>query len=196
MWFIQGAAPWRAAPLMSDTDQFESFVREHQDKVFATALRILGNEAEARDVAQETFLRAWRHWPEISASPNAAGWLKTVARNQSINLLQRHRARWRNFTDLAPDEPDGPSFESTLSIPETQPGHVLNGERRAALEHGIAQLPPDQRAALVLYHFEDMDYAEIARALGASLGKVKTDIHRARRALYQRLQPLRDDLGC
>lgn len=180
---------------MSDTDPFESFVREHQDKVFATALRILGNEAEARDVAQETFLRAWRHWAEIGASPAAGAWAKTVARNQSINLLQRHRARWTSFTDLAPDDPDDPSFESTLSVPASQGTDLLNVEQRAALERAMVQLPPDQRAALVLYHFEDMDYAEIARELRVSLGKVKTDIHRARRTLFRLLQPLRDELG-
>lgn len=181
---------------MSDTDQFESFVREHQDKVFATAWRILGTEPEARDVAQEAFLRAWHHWASLSGSSSAAGWIKTVARNLSINVLQRHRARWHNFTDLAPDDPEGPSFESTLSIPGTQVEGLLGAEQRAALDAAIAQLPKDQRAALVLYHFEDMDYAEIARALGASLGKVKTDIHRARRALFRQLQPLRGELGC
>ena len=181
---------------MSDTDQFESFLREHQDKVFATALRILGNEAEARDVAQETFVRAWHHWADVSRGGSGAGWVKTVARNLSINILQRHRARWSTFTDLAPDDPDQASFESTLSVPETQMEQALSREQRAVLEQAIAQLPPDQRAALVLYHFEDLDYAEIARELGASLGKVKTDIHRARRALSKRLQPLREDMGC
>ncbi len=181
---------------MSDTEQFESFLREHQDKVFATALRILGNEAEARDVAQDAFLRAWRHWGDVSRAGSGGAWVKTVGRNLAINILQRHRARWSTFTDLAPDDPDGPSFESTLSVPGTQMEQVLGLEQRVVLEAAIAQLPPDQRAALVLYHFEDLDYAEIARELGASLGKVKTDIHRARRALCKRLQPLREDMGC
>ena len=181
---------------MSDTDQFESFVREHQDKVYATAWRILGNEADARDVAQEAFVRAWHHWADVSRGGPGGAWVKTVARNLAINILQRHRARWSNFTDLAPDDPDGPSFESTLSVAETQLDRVLNVEQREVLGQAIAQLPPDQRAALVLYHYEDMDYAEIAAQMGASLGKVKTDIHRARRALFKRLQPLREDMGC
>ncbi len=181
---------------MSDTDHFESFVREHQDKVYATALRILGNETEARDVAQETFVRAWHHWDDVSSSTSAAGWLKTVARNQCINLLQRHRARWSNFTDLSPDDPSEPGFEGTLSVPEAQSAQLLTQEQRVILGEAVATLPPDQRVALVLYHFEDMDYGEIAREMCVSLGKVKTDIHRARRALYKRLQPLRDDLGC
>lgn len=181
---------------MSHPRDFESFVLEHQDKVFATALRILGNETEARDVAQETFVRAWHHWDDVATSAAAAGWLKTVARNQCINLLQRHRARWSTFTDLSPDDPDAPGFESTLAVPEAQSGAMLTQEQRVILERAVATLPPDQRAALVLYHFEDMDYVDIARALRVSLGKVKTDIHRARRALHKTLQPLREDLGC
>ena len=59
----------------------------------------------------------------------------------------------------------------------------------------MTKLPTDQRVALVLYHFEDLDYVDIANRLGVSLGKVKTDIHRARLALYKRLQPRRDELG-
>lgn len=191
-----GLAPHATAPPMSDTDQFESFLLEHQDKVFATALRILGNEADARDVAQEAFLRAWRHWGDVSRAGSGGAWVKTVARNLAINILQRHRARWNSFTDLAPEDPDGPSFESMLSVPGTQLEQVLNAEQRVLLERVVAQLPPDQRAALVLYHFEDMDYAQIAQELGVSLGKVKTDIHRARRALFRTLQPFRKDMGC
>jgi RNA polymerase sigma-70 factor (ECF subfamily) len=59
----------------------------------------------------------------------------------------------------------------------------------------MQKLPEDQRVALVLYHFEDLDYIEIAARLGVSLGKVKTDIHRARLALYKKLQPRREELG-
>ena len=59
----------------------------------------------------------------------------------------------------------------------------------------IPKLPKDQRVALVLYHFEDMDYADIAKRLGVSLGKVKTDIFRAREALRKKLQPTRESVG-
>ncbi len=66
---------------MSDPAQFEAFVLAYQDMVFSTATRLLGNDAEAQDVAQEAFLRAWNHFADLSGSATAGGWLKTVTRN-------------------------------------------------------------------------------------------------------------------
>ena len=182
---------------MSDPAQFETFLVAYQDMVYSTAYRLLSQEAEARDVSQEVFLRAWQHWDQLSGSPTAGGWLKTVTRNLCINHLQRYRARWKFFSDLksadAPD--DEPGLEATFATPETLDSDLLHADQRGVLEEAMTKLPTDQRGALVLYHFEDLDYVDIANRLGVSLGKVKTDIHRARLALYKRLQPRRDELG-
>ena len=75
--------------------------------VFATAVRLLGSPAEAEDVAQTVFLRAFQRFGEIGSSPAAAGWLKTVTRNACLNHLSRYRARWRLFSELGrPDAED------------------------------------------------------------------------------------------
>ena len=66
---------------MTESGQFEAFVRRYQDMVFATAVRLLGNPAEAEDIAQTVFLRAFQRFDDIGASPSAAAWLKTVTRN-------------------------------------------------------------------------------------------------------------------
>lgn len=182
---------------MSDPAQFEAFLTAYQDMVYATAFRLLGQEAEARDIAQEVFVRAWEHWDSLAGSPTAGGWLKTVTRNLCINHLQRYRARWKFFSDLkSPDASDDePGLEATFAAPETLESDLLTTDQRAILVDAMEKLPPDQRTALALYHFEDLDYLEIAERLGVSLGKVKTDIHRARLALYKKLQPHRDALG-
>jgi len=182
---------------MSDPAQFEQFLINYQDMVYATAYRLLGQEAEARDVSQEVFLRAWEHWAQLSQSPTVGGWLKTVTRNLCINHLQRYRARWKFFTDLksadAPD--DEPGLEATFAAPETLDADLVTADQRNVLAEALERLPEDQRIALVLYHYEDLDYTEIAERLQVSLGKVKTDIHRARLALFKRLQPRREELG-
>jgi RNA polymerase sigma-70 factor (ECF subfamily) len=176
---------------MSDPLQFEAFMRNYQDMVFTTAWRLVGREADAEDIAQEVFLKAYEHFDEIAASPTAGGWLKTVARNLSINHLNRYRARWRFFSDFEADEgeDDGRDFVANLAAENVEAGAGLDqDDQRAILERALQKLPAAQRVPIVLYHFENLAYEEIAARLEVSLGKVKTDIHRGREALRKRLQ--------
>jgi len=180
---------------MSDPVQFEAFVRAYQDMVFSTAVRLLGNDAEAQDIAQEAFFRAWNHFADLSGSQTAGGWLKTVTRNLCLNHLQRHRARWKVFSELAREDDDGTERELEIVAPDTLQDTLLTADQRELVERALSRLPEDQRVALILYHFEDLDYAEIATQLQVSLGKVKTDIFRARETLRKRLQPARESVG-
>jgi RNA polymerase sigma-70 factor (ECF subfamily) len=166
---------------MTDADEFEAFVREYQDMVFATAVRLLANPAEAEDIAQTVFLRAFERFAAIANSPTAAGWLKTVTTNLCLNHLARYRARWQFFSEL--DRPgDREAYETTLPAPSTA-DTVEQASRHERLERAVQALPDHQRVPLVLFHFEDMTYKEIAATLGVSIAKVKTDIHRGREVL-------------
>ena len=174
---------------MTDADRFEAFVREYQDMVFATAARLLGSAAEAEDVAQTVFLRAFDRFDAISTSATAAGWLKTVTTTLCLNHLARYRRRWQFFSELDGDRETGTYAESLPAAHET-PVHE-RAERQARLERAVRELPDHQRVPLVLFHFEDMNYREIASALGVSLAKVKTDINRGRARLRTLLSDLR-----
>lgn len=174
---------------MSETQQFEAFMRDHQDMVFSTALRLLANAAEAEDVAQEVFLRAYEHFESLRDSPTAAGWLKTVATNLSLNHLSRYRARWRFFSELfsraqEDDQEQAVEFPGDADVV----GDLARSERRALVEQALAGLPAAQRVPLVLFHMDGLQYDEIAARLGVSLGKVKTDIFRGREALRRKLR--------
>lgn len=160
-------------------------MRAYQDMVFSTAARLAGNDSQAEDIAQEVFLRAYEHYPQLRGSPTAGGWLKTVTTNLTLNYLTRYRKRWRLFSELRPADADedstGPDYE--IAQPDTLLADLGAQQRSRLIEDALRKLPEQQRLALVLYHFEELSYQEIAARLSASLSKIKTDIRRARAAL-------------
>lgn len=173
---------------MTDVDRFETFVLRFQDMVFATAYRLLGRQADAEDVAQTVFLRAFERFEQIGDSPAAPGWLKTVTTNLCLNHLSRHRSRWRLFSEMRRDDEAGDTmaYEDRIAAPESADA-MEEDDARAGLEEALSRLPEHQRVPLVLYHYEEKSYQDIAGLLGVSLGKVKTDIHRGREALKKHL---------
>ena len=100
------------------------FMRAYQDMVFSTAARLAGNDAQAEDIAQEVFIKAYENFAHLRESPTAGGWLKTVATNLSLNYLTRYRKRWRLFSE---DErvPD-------VALPDTAVDSLSQEEERAA----------------------------------------------------------------
>ena len=132
-------------------------------------------------------MKAYERYDMLKTSPAAGGWLKTVATNLSLNHLQRYRKRWRFFSELVrtdhthDSDPEPVEFAS----PESLLTNLASSERRAWVERALEKLPDHQRVPLVLYHFDDIPYDEIAKRLGVSLAKVKTDILRGRAALAQ-----------
>jgi len=171
---------------LTSPDDFTAFMRRYQNMVFSTAARLTGNDTQAEDISQEVFLKAYEHWEKLHASPAAGGWLKTVATNLSLNHLQRYRKRWRFFSEFTRHDDDGGTEEEAsveFAAPDTFFADMHRGERLEWVEKALEELPENQRVPLVLYHFEDMPYDEIATRLGISLAKVKTDILRGRTAL-------------
>jgi len=173
---------------MTETQQFEAFMQNYQNMVFSTAMRLLAHEADAQDVAQEVFLRAFKHFEELRESPTAGGWLRTVATNLSLNHLSRYRSRWRFFTDLVSRTRGEDDAEFEWPAEESTAVEFGGSDRHELVEQALQKLPEAQRVPLVLYHLEGMRYEEIAAKLGVSLGKVKTDIFRGREALRKKLR--------
>ena len=158
-------------------------MRAYQDMVFSTALRLTANPAQAEDISQEVFLRAYESFDNLRSSPKAGGWLKTVATNLTLNHLTRHRKRWRLFSEVFSDDTREEEIDSAAGVFDTVFTELETDERRARVEQALERLPDHQRVPLVLYHYEEMPYQDIADRLGISLAKVKTDILRGRVAM-------------
>jgi RNA polymerase sigma-70 factor (ECF subfamily) len=158
-------------------------MRAHQNMVYSTAARLSGDTAQAEDIAQEVFLRAHRNFGQLRDNPRAVGWLKTVATNLTLTHLTRYRKRWVFFSQLQHDDEGGDDAELDFATEESVFADVETDQRQGQIEAALRRLPEHQRVPLVLFHFEELPYEEIASRLRVSLPKVKTDIHRARAAL-------------
>jgi len=163
-------------------------MRNYQNMVFSTAMRLLANQSEAEDISQEVFLKAYERFGELCDSPTAGGWLKTVATNMSLNHLSRYRARWRFFSELLARPGEDEEKELEFAAPEDTAESLDRSDRQEIVERALQKLPAAQRVPLVLYHMEGLRYEEIAAKLNVSLGKVKTDIFRGREALRNKLR--------
>ncbi|HON06857.1 MAG TPA: RNA polymerase sigma factor [Verrucomicrobiota bacterium] len=170
---------------MNQHEQFEQFVRRYQNMVYTTAMRLLANNADAQDIAQEVFIKAYQRFPDFNGISNIAAWLRRVAINFSLNHLTRYRNRLGFFSELSTHVDDN---EFAFDYPDQNVKTVEDIEKYKIIEELVSKLPARQRVPLVLFHFEGLSYEEIAEQLGASLGKIKTDIHRGRIELQKQVQ--------
>jgi RNA polymerase sigma-70 factor, ECF subfamily len=146
---------------------FEELVRRHQDRVYRVAWRLLGDEREAEDAAQDAFLQAWRSLESFRGESAFGTWLYRIVSNRCLNML---RAR-RPVQELPADrQSDAPSIEVTVEA-----RLQLDDVRRA-----IATLTPEQRIPLVLRELEHCSYEELAGILDVSVSAVKSRLLRAR----------------
>jgi RNA polymerase sigma-70 factor (ECF subfamily) len=169
------------------------FMRDYQDMVFATARRLTASEATAQDITQDVFLKAWEHFDTLRGPTGAGGWLKTVTLRLSLNHLSRYRRRWRFFSELLPantaeDDTSDAEVEFAVTSLDTVFTQLSEAQRDTRVRAALARLPDAQRIPLVLFHYEERSYQQIAADLEVSVAKVKTDILRGRLALAKRLQ--------
>ena len=172
------------------------FMRDYQDMVFATARRLTASESTAQDITQDVFLKAWEHFANLRERVGAGGWLKTVTLRLSLNHLSRYRRRWRFFSELLPasgadtggSESADAEVEFAIQSLDSVFANLAHEQRDERVRAALAKLPDAQRVPLVLFHFEELPYQQIAQHLEVSVAKVKTDILRGRMALAKLLQ--------
>jgi RNA polymerase sigma-70 factor (ECF subfamily) len=171
-----------------DPAAFRSFVVHHQRAVFALISRACGRGAHVEDLAQETFLRAYRAFPtfDLDGPARVSTWLLTIAVRLALNARKQsaERAASLPFTDA--------SAVCDAATPETERARRELGR---AIERAANELSPDQRAVFVLSEFHAMSLADIAAALAIPEGTVKTRLFRARAHLRERLADLERNQG-
>lgn len=159
-----------------DLAAFELLIDRHGGGVYRIALRMLGNEADAEEAAQDALVQAWRALDRFRGASAFATWMYRIVTNRCLDALAVRRA----------EEPLDERW-AEIAAPDDLEALVDGRARWAALVGAIGALSAEQRAALVLREFEGLSYEEIADVLGVTVGAVKGRLHRARLELMQRL---------
>lgn len=169
--------------------RYEAIVQRYARHVYNIAYRMVGNEADARDLSQEAFLRVYRALRRVEPGAPLESWLYRIVSNLYIDLLRkRPRARMESL-DVPMETPRGEvlrEFPDIASSPEA----ILEREQLdGAIQRALGTLSEELRLVVVLSDIEGFAYEEIAAILRVPLGTVKSRLHRARQILQQRLAP-------
>jgi RNA polymerase sigma-70 factor (ECF subfamily) len=171
-----------------DNEAFRLLVEQHGRAVFRLAYRITGNEEDAEDVVQETFLKAYRQIDRYEARASFSTWLYRIASNCSLDLIRKRKTRERNR-----DHGRDPDRDVLVSIPTPTPGpdRVLYSSQISVCVHAaLDELSGQERAAFILRYFEGLSIEEIGEALGTGASATKHSIFRAVQKLRRSLEPI------
>ena len=173
-----------------DRVAFAELVEKYKQPVMNLVYRTLRDEAEAEDLAQNVFLQVYKSAKRYESRAKFSTWLFTIARNLCLNELRRRsRHPAESLEETRGEHEDRPQrqYEDKKIFLPTET--LLHGELAQKIEEALAELPENQRTAILLCRQEDLSYEEIAKVLGCSLSATKSLIHRGREVLKQKLKP-------
>ncbi len=174
-----------------DNAAFDVLVRKYQHKILKLVMRYIRDPAEAEDVTQEAFLKAYRALPKFRGDSAFYTWIYRIAINTAKNFLVAAKRRPLDYNmDL--QDPEQYDMQARLKDIDTPERMMLTEEIRTTVNRAIEKLPEDLRTAIILREMEGMSYEEIAQAMECPVGTVRSRIFRAREAIDKRLRPLLD----
>jgi RNA polymerase sigma-70 factor, ECF subfamily len=176
-----------------DSDAFRLLVEQHSRLVFRVAYRMTGNEHDADDVVQETFLRAYKQLGRFEERANFGTWLHRIAVNCALDLL---RSRGRLDRHYGGDPEEAEMMGAITSSDPQQDRLLLSAELRDQVTAAMEKLSGNERTAFVLRHFEGMPVEEIGKTLGIQVNAAKHTIFRAVRKLREALEPFVRSTPC
>lgn len=177
-----------AAAQGGDMPAFEALVERHKDRVFALALRMTRQEADAAEITQDTFLAAYQHLPDFRGEAAFGSWVHRIAANHALMRL-----RHRKVVRAAESDLSGPEFNERGSYVEYPQGDwsrradekALDAELGEAIRRATDTLPDEHRQVFLLKDVDGLSYEQIAEITGDSVPAIKSRLHRARLALRE-----------
>jgi RNA polymerase sigma-70 factor (ECF subfamily) len=177
---------WMARIKQGDTDALRQLIEAHQHRVIGTVTKMLGDDSDAEDIAQQVFIRVWKSAPRYEPTAKFTTWLFKITRNLVFNEIRRRKRHPTRSLDAAEDD-DRPMQAPDLrtKAPDTS---LLDDEMQAAIQAAIEELPETQRMAVILRRYDDIPYEDIGEILGLSVPAVKSVLFRARTELREKLK--------
>ena len=166
-----------------DAEAFGTLVRRHQERIYGLAFRLTGDHASADDLAQETFVRAWRGIGQFGGRSGFYTWLYRIALNLAFSRWKKvSRRRELSLEPEILEKQRDPSRRGEDGAEEARSREIAS-----ALEEGLAGLSPEHRSTVVLREMEGLSHGEIARICGCSEGTVRSRLHYAKKILKKKL---------
>lgn len=176
---------WMERVRRGDMEAFEKLIETHQKRVIGTVAKMLGDEVDAEDIAQQVFIRLWNSAARYEPSAKFTTWLFTIVRNLSFNEIRR---RSRHPAASVEREQEEHALQIEDSRAKSPFATILETEMQTAIQAAIDSLPEVQRMAVVLRRYQDVSYEEIGEILKLSVPAVKSVLFRARMDLREKLK--------
>jgi RNA polymerase sigma-70 factor (ECF subfamily) len=184
-WSDEAAA---AKAKAGDADAFRVLVERHSRPMFRLAFRMTGNEQDAEDIVQDTFLRAYRRIEKFDERASFGTWLYRITVNCSLDLVRARKRRSEQSGSANPEMDD--LIQSLPSTGATPDRMAMSGQARQRIAEAMEELSASERTAFVLRHFEGMCIDEVSRVLGCRPGAARHCVFRAVQKLRRALEPL------
>lgn len=176
--------------ISSPQNEFEQLFQRSQRRAYNLAFRLTGNAADAEDVTQDAYVRAWHNFDSYDANRSFEGWLFRIITNRVIDMRRRQkRVPMYSLDSPIHGDDDGQPLAHEFAAPNSDPEQIVVGPvMEERLQVALASLPADYRKAILLCDVEQRSYQEIADQMRCAIGTVRSRIHRARVMLRKRLE--------
>jgi RNA polymerase sigma-70 factor (ECF subfamily) len=165
-----------------DSEAFEELVARHRDKIYARAYTMMRNEDEALDLSQEAWIKAWQRLVQFQGDSSFATWMTRIVINLCLDQLRRQK-RMRSESIDEMDEESGGVERQMEPVIINPTERLERGELRKRIDAALEKLSHEHRTVLVLHEFEEMEYKEIAKTMGCSIGTIMSRLFYARRRM-------------
>src|SRR6266566_6389455 len=177
-----------------DMIAFEELVARHRDKIYARAYSMMRNEDEAIDLSQEAWVKGWQRLRQFQGESSFGTWMTRIVINLCLDQLRKQKRQRTESIEAMSEESGGVERQMPVVTPNPTAG-LERRELRQRIDRALNQLSHEHRTALILHEFEEMEYKEIAKTMGCSIGTVMSRLFYARRKMAALLgDPKKQDL--